>query len=376
MNSLTSDWKFSRNSVLLIESLFFGVFLLFGLLYFFQFSYGLDQYLFSEGYFQLALNSHDHLVYVETIEMIRESGFEYGLNNDVGIAFIYLVLVKLFPWTVNEGLTVISFLFNCSVLVFTYLLWSKICAFYKFGISANIAFFLNTSLIYFLQLINKDMLTVCLFLYVLYFGLTRRLWLIFLVLPILFLVRQQLAVFAILFMYFAQTKFPVKRIIFAYIATSTIAGLLSVFAGVIGEDSLGDGFNSFLIQFNAQYYVGYLVFNPIRVLQYIMDAYSSFYVFTEDGGIDMAKLLRIPQLLLLSVLCRPIFSMAWNFRYWLTTDAKPVVLIVVAYLLAWLMNPTINARYVMLITPVILIFALFARKNPMPIDLKDAQDEK
>ena len=119
----------------------------------------------------------------------------------------------------------------------------------------------------------------------------------------------------------------------------------------------------FLVDFNQRFYVGYLIFNPLRALQYLVDAFSSFSFWTDTGGVDVAKILRIPQLLLLVALAPPIISMIKRFNYWLTTPAKSLVLVVVSFFLVWLMNPTINARYTMLITPVLVLFGLYARRH-------------
>jgi hypothetical protein len=357
-----SVWRFSRASESAFEVLCLLAFGVAGLAYFLVFSFDLDRYLFREGFFELALNSHDHLVYVATLDALRANGIQYGLNNDFGIAGIYLVLGEFFPFLVNDQLTLLSFMFNTAVLIPTYLLWAKICDFYGLSLNARLAFFLNTSLLYFMQLINKDMLTIFAFLLAVYAGTHRRLFVLVLAVPILFFVRQQLAVFAILFVYFMRTPQPQKRMIFAYVITSVVAGVLSVFASVIGEDSLGDGFSAYLTQLNSQYYIGYLIFNPLRVVQYIVDVYMSFSVFTETGTVDVAKLLRLPQLLLLAALWKPCLEMVRRFNLWLYTPARPLILTVVAYLLAWLMNPTVNARYVMLITPVLVIFAFYVNK--------------
>lgn len=355
-------WRLSRSAQRLIGGLCLLVFLLISLLYFIQFSLDLDRYLFTDGYFRLALNSHDHGVYVATIDSIAQAGLQYGLNNDFGISTIYLGLLQVFPWLKNPNLTLIAFVFNALVMCASFVLWVRICDYYQLGMTGQLAFFVNTSMIYFLQLINKDMLTVFGFLLAIDCGIRRRTALLLLLLPLLFLVRQQLAVFAVLFIYFMGTPQPQRRMLLAYVLSSLSAGLLSVFASVIGEDSAGDGFSAYLLQFNANYYVGYLIFNPLRVLQYLVDAYASFSFFLPEGGVDVAKLLRLPMLIMLMMLGRQLWTLVSRFHFWLDTPLKPLVVAVVAYLVAWLMNPTVNARYVVLIMPVLLLFGLTVRK--------------
>lgn len=355
-------WRLSRSAETAIEILCLLGFCLLGLAYFFAFSFDLDRYLGQDGYFQLALNSHDHLFYVETLDAIRADGIQYGFNNNFGIAAIYWVLSEFFPFLMNGQLTLLSFVFNLSVMLLTYFLWIRICDFYDLGFVARLSFFVNTSLLYFLQLINKDMLTIFAFLFAIYAVLYRRFLLLILAIPFLFLVRQQLAVFGVFFVYFMLAPNPRNRMWVAYVVTSLVAAVLSVFAGFVSEDTMGDGFSAFLTQLNSHYFVGYLIFNPVRVVQYVVDAFMSFLFLTDDGGVDVAKLLRLPQLILLAVFWAPCFSLLTRFQAWLRTPAKPLVVAIVSYLLAWLMNPTVNARYVMLITPVLVLFVFYATK--------------
>ena len=362
MNLMAVGFNIHRST--LVGAIALSIFLLCCFAYYMVFAADLNRYDGDGGFFQLALNSHDHFIYLDVIELIRDRGLEFLLiNNDIGIAAIYLFLSSLFSLLVNPELTLISILFNCIILCFCYWVYASICDRLELGLLGKISFFANTSFIYFAQLINKDMLTVFAFLLAVQFGLKRKFWPLILLLPFLALVRQQLLVFVLIYIFFMQAPKPWSRIIIVYLITSLVAGLLSVFAPIIGEDSLGGGFSSFLVTLNQQYYVGYLIFNPVRVLQYVFDAFASFSFWTEYGGVDTAKILRIPQLIIIVLLFKPLSSLVTNFSYWLSTPAKPLVLVVVAYLMAWLMNPTINARYVMLIMPILVLFALYVRKH-------------
>lgn len=331
------------------------------LVYYRAFGADLDLYFPDRGTLQYALNSHDHFVYVTGIDRVREGFLAYEVSNDLGIAMIYAGLAAVAPWLVTPDFTLLSFVFNCVTLCAVYLVYARICNDLALSPWAKAAFFANLSLVYFAQLINKDMLTVLAFLLAVAVAIRGRLFWLVLLLPALALVRQQLAVFAVLFVLLMRSRHPVRLIVLMYVGTSVLAGVLSIFAGIIGDESLGDGFSLYLIDFNRRYYIGYLLFNPVRVAQYVLDALRSFDLSTETGGIDTAKLLRWPQLLLLFVLGAPMASLLTRFRHWLGTPARPLVLTVVAYLLAWLMNPTVNARYVMLITPVLVLFAFYVR---------------
>lgn len=341
------------------------IFLALCVAYYFYFSEQLQvNVLDAEGLFQYALNSHDHFVYLDTIKEISSGGIEFGLNNDVGISIIYMVLARMFPWLADSDYVFLSLVFNCFLIFACYVCYSSICDRLELGWKGKVSFFLNIYFLYFAQLINKDMLTVFVFLFSIYCAKSKWSLLILLfMLPVFGLVRLQLLVFVLLFVVFMLSNRPMFWVVFAYLSTSLIAGVLTVIAPIIGKESLGEGFSSFIVDFNQSYFVGYILFNPLRVVQFVMDAYSSFLFITEQDALDVAKILRVPQLIFLVLLVRPLISMS-RAKYWLHTPAKPLVLAVFAFLIAWLMNPTVNVRYVMLITPVLALFGMYARKNP------------
>lgn len=329
------------------------------LVYYFAFASNLDMYDGDTGYFQLALNAHDHFVYVYGVDRVLDGDIGYEFANDLGIAAIYVFLAKLLPFLVDPNFTLLSLIFNCAALCVCYKVYSDISDRLKLGNIGRLSFFANIYFIYFAQLINKDMLTVLAFLLAVHSGMNRRYWPLLVLIPLFGLVRQQLVIFLLIFVFLMSREKPIRHIVWLYLLTALAAGILSVFASIIGEESLGDGFSAYLIEFNRHYYLGYVLFNPLRVIQYIIDAYSSFALQTPNGGIDTAKLLRLPQLVVLLLLIKPLSTLVTRFRHWLSEPTtRPLVLAVIAYLLAWLMNPTVNARYVMLITPVLVLFGL------------------
>jgi hypothetical protein len=252
-----SPWRFFPMSVLLLPLLLICV------AYFLIFTVNIDAYDRESGLFQYALNDHDHFVYVFTIDRIRSTGLAYELNNDIGIATIYAFLGRLFPFLVDEQFILLSLLFNCLVLCCCYWAYAKICERLQLGAIGKLSFFANTYFVYFAQLINKDLLTILAFLLAILSALNGRLLMFILLLPVFSLVRQQLALFSLIFIYLMHAPRPIPRIGWLYVVTSLVAGMLSALASVIGEDSLGDGLSAYLVEFNQQYYyIGYLLFNP------------------------------------------------------------------------------------------------------------------
>lgn len=308
------------------------------------------------------VNAHDHLFYVDTIERLARDGVGYELNNDVGISFFYLVLGGLF-FSGEVDYVSLALYVNLFFLLMTFVVYLKICDFYGFGFYARLAFFAGLHLIYFCQLINKDMLSVFLIVFSVYCGINRKLALLLLLIPFYAMVRQQLLVYVALFIFIQTAVWPLWRIFFAYIVTSLVAAYLVTHNSIIGSESLEGGFSSLVYSINEHYYVGYLLLNPIRVLQFVQDSMLSFFFITPDGAIDMGRALRVPQVLLLILMGYPLCVAVKRFRDGLQSVARPLYSALIAYLLAWLMNPTINARYVMLIAPVLVLMACYARQR-------------
>jgi hypothetical protein len=319
--------------------------------------------LYSDSILQLATNQHDHDVYLFNMDLVKDGSSLFEFANDKGIASIYLFLSKALPFLVAPDMELISLVFNCSILVLNYWIYGKLADGLGLGLFGRLSFFFNLSLLYFAQLINKDMLTIAIFLTAAYAGMHGRHWLLLLLIPFAAYIRIQLVVFILIFTFLSSTKGLRLRFVIVYILTSLLAAYLSVYFSIIGEDSLGDGFSAYLIDLNNKYLIGYLIFNPVRLLQYIYDAYLSFNIFSENGAIDVAKILRIPQLALLAMLTIYFFKLIKHWNIYSKTVAKPLVVSILAYACTWLMNPTVNARYVMLITPILVLLGLYVRST-------------
>ena len=340
----------------------FFVFVAVSVIYFYSFSLGVvreDDQTIIRG----AVNAHDHFVYVDTIYRLEDEGFEYEPNNDVGIAYLYIFIKYFFGGAEDGAYETLALWVNVFFLALSFIFYVKICNYYNFGVWAKIAFLVGLHLVYFVQLINKDMMTVFIIIFSIYCAINRRILALVALLPFAFLVRQQLLVYIALFVFLQTAVFPVSRLLFSYIVTSLMAAYLVSFMDIIGAESLEDGFSAFVFEVNRSYYVGYLIFNPVRIVQFVQDAFSSFLFVLPDGSIDMAKLLRVPQLLLIAMLGKSLYISLKFTSYGMRDVSRPLYCALFSYLLAWLMNPTINARYVMLITPVIILLALYARRN-------------
>ncbi|HGM5582913.1 TPA: hypothetical protein ACKP22_004637 [Pseudomonas putida] len=330
--------------------------------YFYLFSVGLEKGEDGVAMLTGAVNAHDHFVYVDTIARLARDGFGYELNNDVGISYFYLLINEWF-FDGAEDYLYLALYVNLLFLLLSFICYIKICDYYGFGAWVKCAFFAGVHLLYFAQLINKDMSSVFLILFSVYAALYRHWLSLLLMIPLYALVRQQLLVYVALFIFIQTAAWPLWRIVIAYVMTSLVAAYLVVHNNIIGSESLEDGFSALVYGLNAQTYLGYLLLNPIRVLQFIQDSILSFFFILPDGSIDMGRLLRTPQILLLILMAWPLWIGFKRFRDGLQDASRPLYSALFAYLMAWLMNPTVNARYVMLIAPVLVLIACYAQRK-------------
>ncbi|WGK93577.1 MULTISPECIES: hypothetical protein [Flavobacterium] len=306
--------------------------------------------------------NNDHDVYLYNIQNIKDGNFLLSINNDFGIALLYLYIINFFNLFGIYDVKLIAFIFNLITVCFIFINYIKVCDKLKLSGFTKFYFFLGLQILYFTQLINKDLLTLFFFILVLKWLLDKHYKLIIIFSILFFIVRIQLLIFGILTIYLSFGNFK-KRIIFAYILTSIIGAITTIKGQFVSDETMGSGFSSFLIYFNQNYfYTGYLIFNLLRILQFFMDIYMSLYIYT-DGLIDVSKILRIPLLLALVVFINPLIYSIRNFSIVNKTIIKHVYIILISFTLTWLMNPTINARYVMLIVPFLLILGRYIEIN-------------
>ncbi|WP_180159094.1 hypothetical protein [Acinetobacter sp. YH01026] len=326
---------------------------------------------FSNNLFNLsAINWHDHEIYVYYIDLVSNSDWSLEINNNTGIAIIYFLLSFISPsFLLDENYLYLSLITNILVLILIFFLYNRFCD--KFNLPSRAKYFLfwYFPLIYFCQLINKDIFTILAFLFILNFSIVRpkfySIFLILILVPFLMLIRLQLVVFALIFLILLYSKHFKLNLFFIYCMTSISAAWLSIHGGYIEEETFGSGMTAFLRSWNLNYsYTGFLIFNPIRVFQYLQAMYMSF-IFIDEGRLDWARLLNIPSILILSFYWRYIVKVFLNLRFYLKTNLRPLIILVISFLITWLMNPTVNIRYVMLVVPFLILLGVAVKHRKL-----------
>lgn len=310
-------------------------------------------------------NEHDHLLYVSTIKHISEGNLLLGINNNVGIALIYMGLVDLFSLVGITDIKLIAFIVNMLTLTHIYFLYTQICKRLNLVGLTRLFFFLGFQFLYFTQLINKDLFTIQFFLLCCKAMLDGKIAKIALYSILYIFVRIQLVIFGglCIFLYKGNLKW---RLIIAYVATALLGGITAAKGELISDETMGSsGFSVFLISFNRSFfYLGNLIFNPLRALQFFLSVLMSFNIYT-NNLVDITKILRLPLLIAMLIYIKPLIASISKFSLFFKLEIKSVYIVLISFALTWLINPTINARYVMLILPFLIILARFIEVQQM-----------
>lgn len=94
-------------------------------------------------FFENSANFHDHDIYLQNIYLIEHGDGLFELANDKGIAGIYLILSKVFPFLVTPDMALIAFIFNSIILSINYKIYINIANRLNLGDFGRLSFFVN-----------------------------------------------------------------------------------------------------------------------------------------------------------------------------------------------------------------------------------------
>jgi len=319
-----------------------------------------------QGYF-FPVNIHDHHIYVNYIEKIRDADSFIELlhfNNNTGIALIYLSVINVIELLGGDfPIEDIALLVNVGVFFLAFLSYKNIIKQLKLPYYYLYLFFINVSFIYFAQLINKDSLTILVFFKVIEYSLLGHKKRLFVLFVLSVFVRIQLPVFIFIY-WFLMSKNTgyFKRFFILYIGLALASGFLAKYQLLLmSEETLANGFSYLVFKLNTQFYIGSLLLNPIRVLQYFYDLLLSFS-FYNDGYYDVSRLKNIPQAIIFITLLPTILLTFFYYEKNMRTPASYLMAAIISFFLVWLLNPMVNVRYVLLILPIIILLGFYQLK--------------
>lgn len=363
---MSSDMEFNYHQsrfVAIFKSYLFFVFCIICFIYFWLFAYNTGfTYEPISGWIN-PVNIHDHYVYLSYIDDIESSGDWItlsGLNNNFGISLIYYCLHSILEFIgIDISYEALALIVNLLILMYALKIYSLII--YKIGLHPAwaLTYFIMSPLIYFAQLINKDSFTILIILLAISFAISGQ-WKHLLMLTLLsVLIRFQLPALLILYVLFILgKKNHIIRFIGAYVLLSLINGVLAKYQiDFFNESTLSDGMSYLVYSLNRNYYIGSLLLNPIRAIQYVHDALISFD-FIDGKLVDVGRMKNIPQLIFLLFLTPFLINAIINYNTYMGKKEKYLLAMIVAFFGIWLFNPTINLRYFILFFPVLQILGI------------------
>lgn len=308
----------------------------------------------SDTYSHIA-NIHDHLEYegwLTDYSGLSDPISTY-LDNVAGISIAYLLLTDLLGFA---DVITTSLLVNCIALVIAAAIHLKICNTYALRGSAY-TFFLNLPLIYFCQLVGKDMLYVTV-LYAMLLLVLKERWLALALLAVAAAaVRTQSVIVFFFLLILSFKRLQLKHRVLLLYVLSALAGTQAFIGNkVIGLDAdLGGGLSSIVFELNSATRLGNLLLNPVRVLQYVVEFVTApFWLTTLQ--IHFFNLFLVPYLLYFA-------AHLGKLRNALMAIQSRVTQFVFVVVLVMLILPIINLRYFVALLPFIVIAMLVAPQN-------------
>ncbi len=339
----------------------FVLFVLSSVFYFYYFAYQKGfNYEPVEG-FLYPTNTHDNYVYLKNIYDIANIENKIGLNNNVGIAYVYYFLER----HIFMGLSFdyISLIVNLIVIWFSFLSYRKIIIVLNLDRKVIYSFFLCSSLIYFAQLINKDSFTILIILKAIEYKLQDRRKKFIILVFLSMIIRIQLPVLLIVFSFLSDNKIfnikPLNKLIITYVFFSLVNGVFSHYqSAFISEETLSDGLSYIVYNLNNQFLIGSLLLNPLRVVQYFYGYLLSFD-FVVGDKIDISRLKDYPQLISFIILSPFIIKCFLHYNKYMNQACRFLMAMIVSFFLIWLFNPSVSPRYLICFLPLYQLLAFY-----------------
>ena len=342
---------------LIRHNIFYYIFLLIfcGIIY----AYGqiaviplIDQYSSDTPYGHIA-NFHDHLQYTAiSPEYISDYGVNISTLNVFGIGSIYFLISA---YLVNFDVIEISYFLNLVAVIFSGLFHRKVCHILGLSNSSSYLFFLNLPIIYYSQLVGKDVIFIALLYAMLYAYLSERYILVMAIGLLGVFVRVQFPLYAI-FLVFIQCIGSAKRstYIFLYVITSLLGAYAMNHSGAIGDyNDLEAGVTSIVYKINEYVPIGNLLLNPVRLIQNILLFSNAPIVGLFTGNVFY--ILMTPMVLY-------IVLHFTSLRFLIKGRSNKISQFVVVAILVLLIYPIINTRYIALLAPFIILALAYTKK--------------
>lgn len=306
----------------------------------------------------------DYKAYIGNIELMKLGEFKLGLNNNTGVAFIYFGLMK-FIGLDTEHLPYLAFALNNVLILLSFFLFRKILFKLELPRHYQWFFFLNPALVYYSQLVYKEIPSLF-FILLLTYGLMQRRWFGVVVASLASaLVRLQLSPVGILAFIGYRMRSFLPFALCVYILIS-LAGAVLFKPEILSYQygAMGEGVVGITSALNEKYFIGSLLLNPLKAVQYYYDVIRSVsFVDFGESHIDIYKLRDVPFALFLLFLTPALLRCFLNIRYFMSTHARALMVVILMYVTVLFLNPIVHARYLFPISYLCVLLGLFVKKG-------------
>ncbi len=305
-----------------------------------------------------------------------ETLYSYRGVQQAGIYYFYSAFIILYLDNFTYGILGLSFVLNSLLVVVSYNFFCKILNHVSINNSYSYLFFFNPLLIWYSQGLNKEIILITLILGFIYFFLKKNKIQLVLTICLIYLIRWQLLLALPIIYIFFKFKNKGFMILGAYIFTSILAtyiyhessGIITSDYSSLKEDyitvhSINTGLSTFIFDLNNNYYIGNLIFNPIRAIQYFYDQMRTLAFYNVNNKIDLYYLSNIIINLYILFNIKILYKIIISYKHYVYTPLGIIVYLLISMFLIVLMSPIIQARYLAPMLYPILILIIYSKKN-------------
>lgn len=321
-------------------------------------------------FFYFPFNSDHDKSYVHFFGKLV-SGYDIGpLSIQNGIAYFYYFLSLIFMFD-KDHMELTSFIVNNIFILIGFKYFSLIKArILDLGSKGNYLFFLNPLLIWHSQLMNKDIIMMCLILILGYYICLKKNTIVLFISGFIFLIRYYLGLVGLALITGLKFKNQLLILFLSYFfimfltaylysqSERTIFLINRMYPGEEFEKGI-TGVASLAVYLNFNYYyIGNFLMGPIKALAYLYDLIRCYYFFS-NSRIDLHLLFHIPIVSYFLINIRSIISFLYNVKYLSKTIIWPLFMLLIITFFVFLGSPLIHARYLF---PIFYILVLIIIK--------------
>lgn len=306
-----------------------------------------------DKYFSYAYTG-DYLAYSHIFDSIREGSWKYVLDQNFWITYFYVHLGEL----VNVDENILSLIINIILFILSYYFIVKICVRADLSTKYLYLFFLNPQLIYYSQTINKEPPTLFFVVVLAFFLISNKRYMFFVAMFMAAMLRHQLVIYAFfLYFLFGSKKYKL-RVFYAYIISALGAAIYSTMydAGAI-ENSR---FVMFVYELNTNYYIGNLIFAPVKLVQWVYDQLFSIIFIDVGGEINLYYLRDVVAIAFIAIFFSKLLRLFLNIEKYSKYGERVFLSMVISYVFMLLINPMIHQRYLFPIEVLLVVLAVSA----------------